>query len=160
MDTTIRTVITIGRITAATITGPTMGTAGTAITTATTEITTIGGNKLTYLEIQIELAREQFRASFFFRSRSDENRRPAATSLVWATLPILSPDPWSAGQSETLFSVAELALAVAAVVPFRFAAATFVPLFGVPGCNAIQIERVPAGSGGGPSREPPPRSHA
>ena len=57
--------ITIGRTTAATITGLTMGTAGTAITTATTEITTIGGNKLTYLEIQIELAREQFRASFF-----------------------------------------------------------------------------------------------
>jgi hypothetical protein len=68
MDITIRTVITIGRITAATITGLTMGTAGTAITTATTEITTIDGNKLTYLEIQIELAREQFRASFFFRA--------------------------------------------------------------------------------------------
>jgi hypothetical protein len=82
-----------------------MGTAGTAITTATTEITTIGGNKLTYLEI-LELAREQFRASFFFRSRSEENRRSIATSLVWATLPILSPDPWLAGQSETLFSVA------------------------------------------------------
>ena len=73
MDITIRTVIPTGRITAATITGPTMGTAGTAITTATTEITTIGGKELTQdLEIQIELAREQFRASFFFRSRSDE----------------------------------------------------------------------------------------
>ena len=36
----------------------------------------------------------------------------------------------------------------------------FVPLFGVPGCSAIQIERVPAGSGGGLSREAPRRSRA
>ena len=73
------------------------------------------------------LAREQPRASFFSEAVSDKNRGPATTSLVWATLPILSTDPWLAGQSGTLFSVAELALAVAAVVRFRFAAATFVP---------------------------------
>ena len=85
---------------------------------------------------------------------------PSVTSWAWATLPILSPDPWLAGQSGTLFSIPELALAVAVVVLFRFAASTFAPLFGAPGCSAIQIERVPAGSDGDPSREAPYRSRA
>ena len=69
MDTTIRTAIPItDRIGITGIPDLTIGTAGTGITIATTDITTtIVGNRLTqYLEIQIELAREQFRASFFY----------------------------------------------------------------------------------------------
>jgi hypothetical protein len=65
---TIRTAIpTTDRIGITGITDLTIGTAGTGITIVTTDITTtIVGNKLTwYLEIQIELAREQCRASFF-----------------------------------------------------------------------------------------------
>ena len=109
MDTTIRTAIpTTDRIGITGITDLTIGTAGTGITIVTTDITTtIVGNKLTeYLEIQIELAREQCRASFFSGAARIKNRGPAAISLVWATLPILWPDPWLVDQSGTLFSVA------------------------------------------------------
>jgi hypothetical protein len=68
MDTTTRTAI-IDRIhTMATIIGPTIGTVGIAIITATTVTTVIGAKVTKDLEIQTELARKQFRASFFFRT--------------------------------------------------------------------------------------------
>lgn len=65
MDTTIPTATTDRIRTMVTI-GLTIGTAGIAITGITDIITTMG-TKLTWdLEIQIELAREQSRASLFF----------------------------------------------------------------------------------------------
>ena len=153
MDTTIRTAIPT--------TDLTIGTAGTGITIVTTEITTtIGGKELTVFRNPDRAGSRTISSQFLFSSRSDKNRRPAATSWVWATLLILSADPWSADQSETLFSVPELAPAVAVVARIRFAASMFAPLFGAPGCSAIQIERVPGSSGGDPSREAPHRSRA
>ena len=106
------------------------------------------------------MAREQCRASLFAGAARIKIREPAAISLVWATLPILWPDPWLVDQSGTLFSAAGSVPAAAAVVRLRFVAARFFPLFGVPGYTAIQTERAPADSNGGPSREPPRRSRA
>src|SRR5207249_11763127 len=82
------------------------------------------------------------------------------TSLIWATLPVLPPALWLAGQSGILSSAVESAPAAAVVVQLQFADATFVPLFGAPECSAIQTEHVPAGSNAGRSHERLPRSRA
>ena len=161
MDTTIRTAIPTTDHTGIMVTvAPTIGTAATA-TTVTTEITTtIGGKELTVFRNPDRAGSRAISSQFLFSSRSDKKGRPAATSWAWATLPILSPDPWLADQSGTLFSVPELAPAVAVVARFLFAASTFAPPSGAPAYSAIQIERVPAGSGGDPNREAPHRSRA